>query len=246
MNILAGLIVALGLTATACGQCYYVPVQCYGGCQPCQPYCQPCQPAYPSQQPAPSQPATPQYEVRPTQPTSPPAAPPAAQPTQPTIDQQAWLDWVAEQRKQHEGDKSYQEKSLLIMQQIQIAIENQQNCQCPPTDLKPVLDGQAKIIEAIKGIKVDVPPPVQTPTMPGEQHIVVVADHNSPYWPRLSEKLTTARKTYSGIQDTTLPAFPIGVHPQAVVYRDKVPVRIVKGQYEVEDLLSRASRGESL
>lgn len=89
--------------------------------------------------------------------------------------------------------------------------------------------------------------PAPTPTQPAaEQHVVVVADHNAPYWQRLAEAIANARKTYSGIQDTTLPDFNIGIHPQAVVYRNSVPVRVVKGQYEVENLLSRVSRGEAI
>lgn len=84
-------------------------------------------------------------------------------------------------------------------------------------------------------------------TQPTErQHVVIVADQNAPYWQRLSEKINTAKQTYHGIQTTSLPKFPIGAHPQAVVYKNSVPVRIVKGQYAVEDLLSRLARNESI
>lgn len=101
-----------------------------------------------------------------------------------------------------------------------------------------------KIEASITAISNQKPPAPSQPT--SEEHVVIVADHNAPYWQRLAEAITNARKTYSGIQDTTLPSFNIGVHPQAVVYRNSVPVRVVKGQYEVENLLSRLSRGEAI
>jgi len=77
----------------------------------------------------------------------------------------------------------------------------------------------------------------------GEQHVVVIADRNAPWWRRLNEQVIKTQQTYSGVQVAPLPEFPIGVIPQAVVYENKVPIRVVKGENEVLDLLSRLSRG---
>jgi hypothetical protein len=84
-------------------------------------------------------------------------------------------------------------------------------------------------------------PQIEQPTT--ESHIVIVADRNTPWWERLSGEIATTKQTYSGIQVTGLPPFPIGEIPQAVVYESGVPVRVVKGERNVLDLLSRVKRG---
>ena len=90
--------------------------------------------------------------------------------------------------------------------------------------------------------------PGEAPTIDtaGESHIVVVVDRNASWWPRLSEDIEKTRDSYNGIQISGLPKFPIGEIPQAVVYENSVPVRVVKGEREVLDLLSRVRRGAAI
>lgn len=215
-----------------------------GGCCPggqCQPrYSQPRQqgpqPDYIETPPVGS-PDTPQFKPLPV----PPQVQTPPLPPQPTFD---WAAYDAQQKEIAEAQKKLTdqgEKSLVVLNDIKLAVTNQKGCQCQPTNLQPVLD-------AIADLKNTQPaPPVTTPQpQSDETHIVVVADHNAPYWQKLAEQLTKTRQTYKGVQDTTLPEFPIGIHPQAVVYRNSVPVRIVKGEYQVSDLLARLSRGDSI
>lgn len=89
-------------------------------------------------------------------------------------------------------------------------------------------------------------PATEAPQQSTSEHIVVVVDRNAPWWERLSEDINKTKQTYSGIRVTGLPPFPIGEIPQAVVYENSVPVRIVKGEREVLDLLSRIRRGMSI
>lgn len=208
-----------------------VPTQCYpASC---------CPPQYgwqPAPRPVRQQPA-PEYEIRQPEPQEQPTPP------QPTIDPTEWKNWIEEQSRQQQRENEQQEKSLVLLNEIKLAVTNQTQCQCQPTDIGPVL---VKLDEVLAVCST--PPPVVAPPTeaPAEEHVVVVADHNAPYWQRLAEAIANTKKTYSGVQDTTLPNFPIGVHPQAVVYRNSVPVRIVKGQYDVEALLSRLARGEPI
>jgi hypothetical protein len=128
---------------------------------------------------------------------------------------------------------------------ILVAIQNQKGCTCDNSKLETKID---TLITAVGNIKI--PEPLVTPSAPAqpaaEQHIVIVADHNAPYWQKIADDIAKAKQTYNGITDETPPGFEIGVMPQAVVYRNSVPVRIVKGQYDVEDLIARASRGDSI
>lgn len=209
-----------------------VPTQC------CPPQCGPpeCGPQwYAPPRRAPQQP-DPQYEIRQPEPTPP-------QQPQPTIDATEWQQWIKEQSEQQQRENEQQEKSLILLNEIKLAVTTQHVCQCQPTDLAPVLSKLDEVLTACSA-----PPPVVAPPPEpaAEEHVVIVADHNAPYWQRLAEAIANTKKTYSGVQDTTLPNFPIGVHPQAVVYRNSVPVRIVKGQYDVEALLSRLARGEPI
>ncbi len=86
----------------------------------------------------------------------------------------------------------------------------------------------------------------QTPQPTTESHITIVADRNAPWWERLSGEIAKTQETYNGIRISGLPPFPIGEIPQAVVYENGVPVRIVKGESKVLDLLSRVRRGAAI
>jgi hypothetical protein len=91
------------------------------------------------------------------------------------------------------------------------------------------------------GATPELPPPPNT-----NSHIVVVVDRNAPWWERLSGEIIKTQETYSGIRITGLPPFPIGEIPQAVIYENGVPVRLVKGERNVIDLLSRVRQGKSV
>lgn len=131
-------------------------------------------------------------------------------------------------------DNSKLEASIVALTE---AVKNQKGCDTSKLEQK--IDA---LVAAIQNQK----PPETSDQPKAEEHVVIVADHNAPYWQRLAEAINNTKKTYSGIQETTLPEFAIGVHPQAVVYRNSVPVRIAKGQYEVEALLTRLARGEPI
>lgn len=223
------------------------PTQCGpGGCSPgwgsCQPqYYQPRQQQGPQPDgnftpPVGSQ-GTPQFS--PCLPSPPPLpTPPGVQnppcPPQPTID---WAAFEKQQKERHDALLAAQAEGF---KSIVVAI-NGNKCNCQPTDLTEI---NTKLDALAVSCKPTTPaPPAQ---LAAEEHVVVVADHNAPYWQRLAEAMQQTKKTYHGVQEAQLPAFPVGIHPQAVVYRNSVPVRIVKGQYEVEGLLSRLARGEPI
>jgi hypothetical protein len=226
--------------------------QCGGGC--CQGWGCPGGICYPAPQPR-YQPhddgaderrgAPPQYELRPKQPlpaapiATPPLPPPPSQPTEPACDCGPKLEALIAAVKAG-GCKCDNAKLEASIAALTEAVKAQPHCDTSKLE--------AKIDQLITVIGNQQPPvPPADATQPKvEEHVVIVADHNAPYWQRLAEAIANAKKTYSGIQDTTLPTFPIGNHPQAVVYRNSVPVRIVKGQYEVEALLSRLARGEPI
>jgi hypothetical protein len=88
--------------------------------------------------------------------------------------------------------------------------------------------------------------PPETPIQTGEQHIVIVADRNSSWWPRLAEDIEKTKDTYVGIRVAPVPDDYAGEIPTAVVYEDNVPVRVVPGVRNVIDLLSRVRRGMSI
>lgn len=117
-------------------------------------------------------------------------------------------------------------------------------CECGPKWAG--LDIRLGLIESsLTKIKEQKPP--EAPALPqAEQHVVVIADHNAPYWQHLAAEIERTKRTYHGVQESTLPPFLEGIHPQAVVYRNSIPIRIVKGQYPVEDLLARLSRGDPI
>ncbi len=108
----------------------------------------------------------------------------------------------------------------------------------------PTLDYDAIATAVASKIKL---PAQQTPapTKP-EQHVVVIADHNSSYYERIATAVKKAQDTYSGIEMALPPNFDIGEMPQAVVYENGIPVRVVKSQYQVEDLISRVGRGDTI
>ena len=214
------------VTPTQCGGC------CHGGsCSMPQYYPPRTLPTVPPRQQRPqpdgefTEPA-PQFQPLPSppQPTTPPQA---QQPTQPAF------DW-----------DEYDKRQAKLLEAIAANKCECKPCECKPTDLTPVIKKLDALIAAQNKPTQPTPTPAASPK--SEQHVVVVADHNAPYWERLARYLADTRKTYSGVQDTTLPPFGIGIHPQAVVYRNSVPVRVVKGQYEVEALLSRLARNEPI
>lgn len=102
------------------------------------------------------------------------------------------------------------------------------------------------ITNAINKYEADHKPPGPMAPPTPEQHVVIIADHNAEYWEKLAGEMAKTAKTYKGLQESEVPEFPIGIHPQAVVYQNGVPIRIVKGLYEVENLLARLSRGDPI
>lgn len=208
--------------------------QTWQSCGPC------CPPQYsqPRYQPRPNAPEPDGIETRPAPQFQPLPAPP--QPTTPPLPPQtapaepAKFDWA-----------EYDQRQTKLLEAITANKCQCKPCDCKPTDLTPLIEKLDALIAAQQQQPLPTPPP-PTPPPETEQHVVIVADHNAPYWERLARYISDTKKTFSGVQETTLPPFAIGIHPQAVVYRNSVPVRVVKGQYEVENLLSRLARGEPI
>lgn len=226
------LLILLAITAPLSAQMFYpaAPVgQCGpGGCPPRDDY-----PDYPDDN-------GPSVIYRPRPAPEPPsinATPPV--PPQPSVDPKA-IEAIDKQQKD----------SLTILNEIKVAIQNNPGCKCEPCDLSPL---QARFDEliakldalsvAIGGIHVEQPP---SPQPAGTNHIVIVADRNDPYWPRLSEEIEKTKDVYNGIQVAPPPRFEFGAKPQAVIYENSVPVRIVKGEQGVLDLLSKLRRNMPL
>ena len=230
MKPFLAILVALIPTVASGQVVYYYDVQCWGGC-PQRQYCPP-QPRY-QQRPPQRGPAPDGIETEPAEPEFKPLLPPPPPVQTPPMEPKVEPEPI-------ESKLVPIQKRIDESQAATIAAIEANKCNCQPTDLTQV---NAKLDLILAGVAAK---PTEPPKPTAEEHVVIVADHNAPYWQRLSEAITNARKTYSGIMDTTLPTFPIGVHPQAVVYRNSVPVRIVKGQYEVESVLSRLARGESI
>lgn len=173
MKLLLAIAIATFTTA-AHAQCYYVdvvwvPVQCGpGGC------CPPCPPPQyytpPRTYPRPSpdgqftQPA-PEFEPNPPKQPTPPSVPPVAQPPAPkppapTVDPDALRELIDQQKQDRQRMKEYGEQSLLIMQNIQVAIEQQKGCQCDNSKLEAKIDA---LIVAVKESKQPAPGvPAQT------------------------------------------------------------------------------------
>lgn len=84
------------------------------------------------------------------------------------------------------------------------------------------------------------------PPSKGEQHIVIVADRNASWWQRLSEDIEKTKDTYVGIRVAPVPEDYTGEIPTAVVYEGSIAVRVVPGERNVLDLLSRIRRGMSI
>lgn len=236
----------LAAPASAQTFCVEFPTQCGpGGCfgGSCQPQYYYQQPSRPQQRPQPDgdctpqvgSPNTPQFQPLPPPPPvqTPPLTPPQPAPT---------VDWDAWDKQQRERQEAILEAQKVGFESVVKAISELPRCNCKETNLTEVNAKLDQLITASS--KAPAVPPATQPA--AEEHVVVVADHNAPYWQKLAEQLAKTRQTYKGVQDTTLPNFPIGIHPQAIVYRNSVPVRIVKGQHEVDDLLSRLSRGDAI
>jgi hypothetical protein len=88
---------------------------------------------------------------------------------------------------------------------------------------------------------------VDAPRLPSAtQHVVIVADQNASYWPRLAGELARAREAYHRIDLERPPAGRnFGELPALVWYENGVPVRQVRGSYEVTNELTTISRGEA-
>ena len=223
------LFLLLCLTATAGAQCcgsYYDESACYGGV--CQGggggYYQPCQPQY--RQPPPRY-----YPPQPRQPEPEPDLVPIKDPVA-NAPKAVPFDW----------DEYDKRQAKLIA-----AIESNK-CHCEKVDLEPLnkkIDMLTAAIAAMNKPQPTPPPVHQTPppTKEAEQHVVIVADQNKEWWPRLSDQIRRTEETYTGITVAPLPDFPIGIIPQAVVYKNNTPVRVARGAHEVEELLSQLSRG---
>ncbi len=178
-------------------------------------------------QPSPAQPPTSEP------PTNEPPVSQIPTPAEPTVDWDAWGKQL-EQIAQNTGAAQGEMRSLLV------AINNNK-CNCDNTQILAVLNQQTAILNHIAG---QVGQPI--PTDKGEQHIVVVTDRSQPWWPHLSAEIERAKQTYHGIAVAPLPAFPIGVIPQAVVYENSVPIRVAKGEHDVIELLTQVARGKAL
>lgn len=84
------------------------------------------------------------------------------------------------------------------------------------------------------------PPAVPSPA----RHIVLVADQQASYWPRLADALRRAQEAYHGIAVAPEPPFEAGPMPQLVIYDGGTPIEVVQGAYRVEHALAQISRGE--
>jgi len=89
---------------------------------------------------------------------------------------------------------------------------------------------------------------VDPPKLPtAQQHVVVVADTNASYWPRLASELSRAREAYHRIDLERPPADRnFGELPALVWYENGIPVRQVRGYYDVSTELITISRGEAM
>ncbi len=218
------LCVLLLVATSAAGQCQD------GWCPQPQYYTPPQRP--PQRQPQ----VAPEYEPRPNVTENPPPAKPPSE-LKPCECGPKWTAFEAWQKQQ----TAVHQQQLQAIESVAVAVKAQK-CDCQPCDLTPLQTKLDALIAAVGGIKI--PPPTAPPQ--DEQHVVVVADQNAPYWQRLAEQIERTKQTYHGVQVAGMPTFPLGVHPQAVVYKNSVPVRIAKGQYDVEALLSRLARGEAI
>lgn len=227
---------AAALRAERSVQTYYVQ-QCYpgsGSCCPTQPrYSQPQRQPQQPNVPIVGSPGTPKFTPRAE------AAPPSdkTEPEKPA--ERDWAAWekAIQERIDKIDDATKETHATLVA--IHTSLAAQKPCGCGPQWTS--LEARLTAIEA----KLNQPPPVVEPPAV-ETHVVVVVDHNAPYWPRLAGAIEKTKETYHGVQTAPLPDFPIGEHPQAVIYESNVPVRVAKGQYAVEALLSRLSRGEPI
>lgn len=246
--IRAFLLLLICSTASA-QECYYIPVQCGpGGCCPPQYYSPPQrieyhQPFQPDRTPPIGSPGTPKFEPRPDpqQPATPPK-PEEREPEKPplppqwSMSEQEWQEWI----DQNKGDNK---KLLAAIGELNASIQAIPHCDCEPCDFSG-LEAKVDTLIQLATQPAPEPDPPQQPAV--KQHVVVIVDRNASWWPRISSEIEQAKDTYHGIQVSGLPNFPIGEIPQAVVYENSVPVRVVRGMYDVSALLARLRRGESI
>lgn len=243
MTRFAPLLILLAGPALA-QECYFIPTQCGpGGCCPPGYYYGPPRPRVrpqPQYSPPVGSPGTPKFDpdapLDNEQPkTPPPQSKPPAPPLPPqwSMSEQDWLDWRNEQ-KQANAD-------------LLAAVKGIPTCECEPCncDLSGVEKKLDAIYHAVTAPRPE-PTPQPAPQPTPEQHVVVVADRQASWWPRLSGEIEKTEDTYHGIAIAPLPDFPIGEIPQAVVYENRVPVRVVRGLNEVLDLLSHLRRGDKV
>jgi hypothetical protein len=230
---------------------YYYPVQCYGGaCQPQQYYYSPPQQQQIQyQQPSGQAPVAPEYKPRPVVPNSNPSDGVSLLPWRDGIEKRLTaidqkLTQVVEDAKGWEsaGKCECDHENQVTKDDLKTAIAGIQHPEVTQIDYTKIVIDYEKL-GAVIAQNVKVP---EAPAVEGEQHIVIVADRNSPYWPRIAAAIDKAKETYPGIRVAGLPASTVGTYPKGVVYENSIAVRVVSGQYEVENLISRASRGEAI
>lgn len=102
------------------------------------------------------------------------------------------------------------------------------------------------LLKGQKGDKGDPGDPAQPPDVDDSiSHMVLIADSNGEYWPRLSQQYETAKAYYSHIKFLEPPTDKnIGPIPLLVLYKDGKPIQKHVGLRAVADALSAIIRGE--
>jgi hypothetical protein len=182
-------------------------------------YSQPARPLVPVQPPA--------KPLQPVQPSAPIAQQPQPKPVQPPTQQPA-------------APASPPAKACECDQQAMIARLDQQQ---QATDaIRVRIEALAAEFKTLAGRRAcECGPQVPAPTH--ERHIVIVASQSASTWPRLSGEIERAKQAYSGIRVADPPAFAVPL-PQIVAYEDGVPVKVIQGQRNVSEALSRVARGD--
>lgn len=108
------------------------------------------------------------------------------------------------------------------------------------------LKGDQEFLASVKGPQGD---PGSTPLPDGPQaewtHLVLVADSQASYWPRLSSEFQTATGYYNRLRHIEPPQDRnIGALPVLVAYREGKPVSNWVGHRDVSQALNRIVRGE--
>lgn len=106
--------------------------------------------------------------------------------------------------------------------------------------VSPQIDYDRLAAEVAELLREDSPPST------GSQwsHLVLVAPSDASYSRRLGEDFDRAKQHYNGLRRTLPPEKNVGPLPALVAYRDGTPAKVWRGLREVEEALSRISRGE--